>query len=55
MWEIRHKHIEEYEKEHNCTHISKLNKYQNWRVLNIPIIKISKMYQYIDNKYLPQI
>lgn len=61
MWNIRHQHIIDYEKANNCTHIKTLiNKY-NYNVhivikaLKIPVIKESKMYQYIDNKYLSSI
>lgn len=54
MWNIRRQHIIDYEKANNCTHITKLiDLYgRDWQRLNIPIIHVSKMYQYVDNKYL---
>lgn len=54
QWISKHQIIDEYEKVHNCTHIAKLiDLYgRDWQRLNIPIIKVSKMYQYVDNKYL---
>lgn len=62
MWKIKKQNIENYEKEHNCTHISTIRlmvgktKYYNAiNDLQIPIIKLSKMYQYISNIYIDAI
>jgi hypothetical protein len=62
MWKIKKQNIENYEKEHNCTHISTIRlmvgktKYYNAiNDLQIPIIKLSKMYQYISNIYIDDI
>lgn len=57
QWKTKHQLIDEFEKSNNCTHIAKLiDLYgRDWQRLNIPIIRISKMYQYVDNKYLDTI
>ena len=59
MWKIRRQHIHNYEITNNCINLGNaINKYGR-RVydcindLSIPIIKVSKMYQYIDNYYIP--
>lgn len=61
MWKIRRNKIQQYEIENNCTHIKNLiNKYGRVLyyiidTLQIPIIKESRMYQYISNDYIQQI
>lgn len=54
-WKTRHKNIEQFEKEHNCTSTKKLcNMYgQAWRVLNLPKIMINKQNSAVSNDYLP--
>lgn len=61
MWKIRRNKINRYEQQNNWTNLRKLGSlfgrygYEAINKLNIPIIKISKMYQFIDNKYLNDI
>lgn len=57
QWKTKHQIIDDFEKSNNCTHISKLNNLYgcDWQKLNIPIIRISKMYQYVDNRYIEEI
>lgn len=61
MWKIRRNKINEYEIQHNCINLKRIDSlfgrygYEAINKLNIPIIKVSKMYQYIDNKYLDSI
>ena len=61
MWNIRRNKINLYEQQNNCINLSKIGLlfgrygYEAINKLNIPIIKESKMYQYVDNKYLDSI
>ena len=61
MWEIRRNTIEQYEKEHNCIHLATaIDKYGRILYkciedLKIPVIKLSRMYQYIGNEYITSI
>lgn len=61
MWKIRRNKINLYEQQNNCINLQKAEQkfgrhmYGAIDKLNIPIIKVSKMYQYIDNKYLKDI
>ena len=60
-WESKKEKIKNFEQQNKCTHINNIReKYGNSFIsaieeLNIPIIKISKMYQYIENIYLDDI
>jgi len=52
--QIRLNNYEKYEKENNCTQISKLyKKYGDFWINDIPIIEISKRQKYVKNKYIP--
>lgn len=61
MWEIRRNTIEQYEQEHNCIHLATaIDKYGRILYkciedLKIPVIKLSRMYQYIGNDYIKNI
>ena len=60
-WQIQNEKINQYEQLHNCIHIKHLIQ-QKGRIvlvaidkLQIPIIRLSKMYLYINNKYIQSI
>lgn len=61
MWEIRRNTIKQYEQEHNCIHLANaVDKYGRILYkciedLKIPVIKLSRMYQYISNDYITSI
>lgn len=61
QWETKHQHIKQYETLHNCTNIKTLYDLYGYKVgsaiynLHIPVIKESKMYQYVENKYIEEI
>lgn len=52
--QIRLNNYKKYEKENNCTQISKLyKKYGDFWINDIPIIEISKRQKYVKNEYIP--
>lgn len=61
MWEIRRNTIKQYENEHNCIHLSNAVDtygrilYKCIEDLKIPVIRVSRMYQYINNEYIKDI
>lgn len=61
MWVIKKENIQKFEQENNCTHLySIVTQYGRLvrdaiKKLQIPVIRQSKMYQYIDNDYIPEI
>ena len=61
MWNIRRSKINKYEQQHNCTNLKRIGLlfgrcgYEAMYQLKIPVIKVSIMYQYVDNKYLDSI
>ena len=57
QWQSKNKFIQEYEKLHNCTHIKHISKYKlhSIHLQHIPIIRLSKMYQFAKNEDLATI